>query len=371
METVLRPEGLSYEPERILGEGGSSIVYKARRWDQQLHLEQIVALKFLKNSEDLETLRREFSALIRVRSENCVAVWGWESFRNQPALVLEWIDGVSLEKLSGQVELSPAILTEVVAQIYHGLMDLAEAGICHGDLSPRNVLIDRSGRVKLVDFGLAGARGTEAAQGTLPYLSPERWAGAEPTLESDIYALGCMVRELSRRLDTCPDGIPVSNWCSLQPQKRITSRLPSDPGAQKALAALVTQSLAGGTTKNLFSFEQRSQLRLGSVLPAACVSMLLFSSWVVVAAIHRFQPGSSELNEKSFRVEVRARDWVAFRINGRLKGFTPREIHLSPGVHVVAWRGAHDAASETLRIGNARMVLIQRGGVVLRLTPTK
>jgi serine/threonine protein kinase len=114
-------------------------------------------------------------------------------------IVSELIDGSTLRHEIGKTALSPRRILEIATQVADGLAAAHEAGIVHRDLKPENVMVTRSGRAKIVDFGLAQPTGfqvpsdvpngtdtqtqTEAGlrAGTVPYMSPEQARGAPPT----------------------------------------------------------------------------------------------------------------------------------------------------------------------------------------------
>lgn len=120
-----------------------------------------------------------------------------------PYLVMEYLDGETLQALIERVDLPPGALLSSVAQVASAAAALHHAGFIHCDLKPSNVFvlfetIDGWPRVKLIDYGVA-RRTTESASelisGTPSCMAPEQWRGA-PTPKSDVYALGCMLYEL-------------------------------------------------------------------------------------------------------------------------------------------------------------------------------
>ncbi len=122
-----------------------------------------------------------------------------------PYLVMEYLDGESLEALAGRGALDRDTIVAITAQVADALGALHAAGLVHCDVKPANVLVlDPIGcgwpRSKLIDFGVARridepARGDGALAGTPAYMAPEQWRG-EPGPASDVYSLGCMLYEL-------------------------------------------------------------------------------------------------------------------------------------------------------------------------------
>jgi eukaryotic-like serine/threonine-protein kinase len=117
-----------------------------------------------------------------------------------PYLVMELVDGPSLACLLLAGALDPARTMDVIAQTAAGLDAAHRAGLVHRDIKPANLLLDRHGRVKITDFGVADAVGSAPATGTAilgtpAYLAPERLAGAPAAPASDLYSLGIVAYE--------------------------------------------------------------------------------------------------------------------------------------------------------------------------------
>jgi protein kinase-like protein len=114
----------------------------------------------------------------------------------EPAyLVMELVDGPSLEAVLAAGPLDPVRALDVIAQVADGLHAAHQAGLVHRDVKPANLMLDRLGNVKITDFGIARRAGSASAGGALvtgtpAYLAPERACGAPATPASDLYALG-------------------------------------------------------------------------------------------------------------------------------------------------------------------------------------
>jgi predicted Ser/Thr protein kinase len=192
----------------LLGAGGMGAVYKAR----QPALDRIVALKVLPshNSEGVnfaERFNREARALARLNHPNIVAVYEFGDAGGLHFFIMEFVDGANLRQLEQAGRLAPREALQIIPQICDALQYAHDEGVVHRDIKPENVLVDRKGRVKIADFGLAKILGQEAdtlrltaegqVMGTPHYMAPEQ---VEKPLSvdhrADIYALGVVFYEM-------------------------------------------------------------------------------------------------------------------------------------------------------------------------------
>ncbi|MCX4632157.1 protein kinase [Streptomyces sp. NBC_01443] len=199
--------GGRYRVTSVVGRGGMGVV--ARAVDELLARE--VAVKVLRaytdasESElaDLRTrMEREAQAAARIRHSGVVTVHDVTQDRGLPVIVMELVDGTSLDDVVAQRgALDPYEAAAIGAQLMDALDAAHQAGVLHRDVKPGNVLLERGGRVVLTDFGIATmdasddaamAKLTRSGQlvGSLDYLPPERAQGREPGPASDIWSLG-------------------------------------------------------------------------------------------------------------------------------------------------------------------------------------
>ncbi|MFJ5304791.1 serine/threonine-protein kinase [Streptomyces sp. NPDC088350] len=190
-----------------LGRGGMGVVWRAV--DEVLGRE--VAVKELRTFTDayapeLADLRlrmqREARAAARVRHPGVVAVHDIAEVDGRPLIVMELIDGPSLDDVLGERgPIDPREAAWIGAKVMAALAAAHSAGVLHRDVKPGNILLDRSGRVVLTDFGIAtmddpgdgsATHLTRSGEliGSLDYLAPERAQGADPGPASDVWALG-------------------------------------------------------------------------------------------------------------------------------------------------------------------------------------
>ena len=202
-----------YELRALLGRGGMGEVYRA--WDPRLERE--VALKILRQRSGSDPDRHErFIAEARAASAlnhpNIIAVFDAAVDGATPYIVSELVEGESLRDQLRRGAMPLKRVLDLACQIADGLAEAHAAGIVHRDVKPENIMITRAGRVKILDFGLAGTGAvsgppaavagddtvTEAGlvAGTVPYMSPEQARGATTDFRTDQFSFGLVLYEM-------------------------------------------------------------------------------------------------------------------------------------------------------------------------------
>jgi predicted Ser/Thr protein kinase len=197
-----------FEVHGFIGKGGMGAVYKAR----QPALDRFVALKILPptSADDpgfTERFNREARALARLNHPNIVAVHEFGTTDGLNYLVMEYVDGANLREIVRLGRLAPEKALQIVPQICDALQFAHGEGIVHRDIKPENILLDRKGRVKITDFGIARIVGiqTEAVRltgakdliGTPQYMAPEQFENPQGVdHRADIFSLGVVFYEL-------------------------------------------------------------------------------------------------------------------------------------------------------------------------------
>lgn len=191
----------------LIGKGGMGAVYKAR----QPALDRIVALKILPpkpgTSDFEERFNREARTLAKLSHPNIVTVHEFGQVNGLPFLIMEFVDGMNLRQLQKSSRLSPREALQIIPQICDALQYAHDEGVVHRDIKPENVLIDRKGRVKIADFGLAKLLDSDSdsfhltregqVMGTPHYMAPEQVEHpSEVDHRADIFSLGVVFYEL-------------------------------------------------------------------------------------------------------------------------------------------------------------------------------
>jgi hypothetical protein len=248
-----------------LGRGGMGEVYRA----DDLKLAQQVALKFLPSDVDhdparLTQLHTEVRMARQVSHPNVCRVYDIDELDGHTFISMEYVDGEDLASLLRRVGRFPEDRAgEIARQLCAGLAAAHQRDVVHRDLKPANVMLDGTGRVRITDFGLAGAAGEQIRAGTPAYMAPEQLAGQEVTARSDIYSLGLVLYEIftgQRALEGKnlaelihkreQSGIvpPTEIVKSLDPkiEAAIMRCLRPEPAARPASALAVAAALPGG-----------------------------------------------------------------------------------------------------------------------------
>jgi serine/threonine protein kinase len=203
MPSLLESDGDAFEIVSLLGQGGMGTVYKAR----QRSLDRVVAVKLLNmaqfaSPQSLHRLKREAVAAAAITHPNVVKVYSLHQNREQPFIVMEFVEGRPLDAILAERNQLPA--GEAIA-LFSQLLDALEcihsAGFVHRDIKPSNIIVTADGVAKLMDFGIAKSLDdsathqsltqTGAAVGSPWFMSPEQCAGSPVDARSDLYSLAC------------------------------------------------------------------------------------------------------------------------------------------------------------------------------------
>src|SRR6266404_8561722 len=191
----------------FIGKGGMGAVYKAR----QPALDRLVALKILppqvaSGPGFAERFSREARALARLSHPNIVGIYEFGQAGGLPFFVMEFVDGLNLRELERAGKLSSREALQIVPQICEALQFAHDEGIVHRDIKPENILLDKKGRVKIADFGIAKIMGreteialteTKGVIGTPHYMAPEQVEKPQTVdHRADIFSLGVVFYEM-------------------------------------------------------------------------------------------------------------------------------------------------------------------------------
>lgn len=194
-----------YKLIKILGTGGMADVYLA----EDVMLDKYIAIKILKkelinNRESLRYFQNEAEVISHLSHPNIVEVYDVGMAEGHPYIVMEYIEGKTLKEIIREkAPLTPTFVVYVIEGVLAALIHSHKKGIIHRDIKPHNIMINKNGEVKVMDFGIA--RITEQGNtmtitndivGSVHYLSPEQASGSEITELSDVYSCGIVFYEM-------------------------------------------------------------------------------------------------------------------------------------------------------------------------------
>lgn len=280
-----------YELIEQIGVGGMATVWKAR----DTVLGRVVAIKRLlphqaSDPVSAERFRREAQAIAALNHPGIVTVFDSNEDDDGPYMVLEMVEGETLaDKMAAGGTIDAVTATQVVREVATALDYAHESGVVHRDVKPSNIIIDRDGKARITDFGIATTvdRSTTLTNhgnviGTLAYVAPEILQGEPATPASDIYALGVVAYEaLTGKLPFQGESIgalvtAIQNEPTPKPAElpqdthaALAAAMAKDPSLRPASAGSFATSLASRTTLVVPTDQETRVMEVGAVPVAA------------------------------------------------------------------------------------------------------
>lgn len=344
---VARVKWGNYEILSEIGRGGMGVVYRAV--DSVLQRE--VALKVLAphlagNPQYLARFMREARTAAQINHPNITHVYTAGEAGGQAYIAMELVKGQTLaDQIRAQGPISSARALKTVREVAQALAAAHSAGIVHRDIKPANIMIDETGHVKVMDFGLArfqerataGLTASGAMLGTPLYMAPEQIQGGEVDGRTDIYALGVTLYEMLAGVPPFEADTPIALMYQVlqQPIPDLTDCLPMPPPAVRQLVTRMTAKrqedrpanaeallaeldlLASGEGIDrtpLPSHKQRPAVTISPrYLQAGAAGAVLLLALILAAVMARNTGGlSSENEEKTVTLEAIVGRWDWF-----------------------------------------------------------
>ena len=243
-----------YELHRRVGRGGMAEVYLAR----DRLLDRLVAIKilfpeFATDPSFVARFRREAQAAANLNHPNIVGVYDWGKERGTYYIVMEYVDGQTVsEILRNEGPIEPKRAAGIAADVAAALGFAHRKGVVHRDVKPGNVLITKTGEVKVADFGIARAMTasseenltqTGSVMGTATYFSPEQAQGKPVDARSDLYSLGVVLYEMASGKPPFSADSPVA-IAYKHVQEPIPSLAEKVPGIPRDYEAITLRALS-------------------------------------------------------------------------------------------------------------------------------
>jgi TolA-binding protein len=244
-----------YRVGEKLGEGGSAVVYRA----EDLALGREVVIKFFsaEGAGAIARFQHEARTISSLNHPNICTIYEIGEHEGRPFLAMEMLDGQVLSRAIGGRALKTEDVIDLGTQIADALDAAHAEGIVHRDVKPANIVVTRSGRIKLLDFGVAvmiprrvdptTARSLFSTGGTIPYMSPEQARVEDLDHRTDLFSLGIVLYEMAtgRR--------PFAGTTASDVLAAIVNQLPTpprtlNPGIPVELERIITKALEKNPT---------------------------------------------------------------------------------------------------------------------------
>ncbi|MEN8153019.1 MAG: protein kinase [Acidobacteriota bacterium] len=231
---------------KMLGKGGMGEIFLA----EDIKLKRIVAIKSistdsLADPESKMRFLREAQTASQLEHSNICPIYEIYEEENKDYIVMQYIDGVTLDNIIKYKDLSINKILEIAIQICDGMIEAHSKGIIHRDLKPANIMVNKKGEVKILDFGLAKFRDksfqkksgmvdsnlTEKGivMGTVSYMSPEQAKGEALDNRSDIFSFGILFYEIIERTNPFFDNEQITTLYNvLNKEVSFTKNTPDD-----------------------------------------------------------------------------------------------------------------------------------------------
>src|SRR5215472_4492363 len=246
----------------ILGIGGMGAVYKAYDRD----IDRIIALKCIRpelsnNPEIVQRFTQELLLARQISHKNVIRIFDVRDSGGLKFITMEYLEGRDLGSLMEERGKLPA--PEAVAIMRQACSGLAEAhaeGVVHRDLKPNNIMVEKNGRVVVMDFGIARAQENRLTQtgailGTFQYMSPEQAKGEKADARSDIFTVGIILYELLTGKSPYPSDTSIASLLK-RTQEAAVPPSTLDSGVPGAINAIVCKCLERELTRRYQSVEE-------------------------------------------------------------------------------------------------------------------
>ncbi len=386
-------EHARYRVIGLLGQGGMGCVYKA----EHRLMERPVALKVINQSLVnrpglIERFRREVKAAARLTHPHIVTAYDAEQVADTHFLVMEFVEGTSLDRLiRDRGPLPVAEACDYAAQAAQGLQYAFEHGMVHRDIKPHNLMRTPEGQVKVLDFGLAHFVSEVApdnpmtelgtVMGTPDYIAPEQARDAHAAdIRADIYSLGCTLYHLLAGSPPFPEGTFVQKLAAHlerapKPLSEVRTDVPpalaqvldrmmaKDPARRYQTPAEVVDALTGFTRLSPVP-AVRPRRRWPLMAAAVLLAALGLAAYQFGPAVYRFATNRGQVVIETDDPDVQ----VTVKQNGELIEIldtkTNRKINLKAGIYQIELSEGKDG----LKLSTSQFTLERGGRQIVRVS---
>jgi serine/threonine protein kinase/Tfp pilus assembly protein PilF len=219
-----------YEIIEELGAGGMGKVYRVE--DIKAHEE--IALKLIRpeiaaDKKTIDRFRNELTTARKIRHKNVCGMYDLGEHEGIHYITMEYVTGEDLKRLIRRVKFDSGTAMKIAKQVCDGLAEAHRLGVVHRDLKSNNIMVDKEGNARIMDFGIARSRETKGLTGagiiigTPEYMSPEQVEGKEVDQRTDIYSLGIILYEM------VTGGVPFEGDTPFTIGMKHKSEMPQNP----------------------------------------------------------------------------------------------------------------------------------------------
>ena len=259
-----------YEILQEVGRGGMGIVYKA----MDRETSELVALKVLRpevlnDKLMMQRFKNELKTARKITHKNVCRIYELTHIPEGPCISMEYVEGETIRSLLNRIGVfSLRSAVDVARQICSGLREAHAQGVAHRDLKPENLMMDRQGRVKIMDFGVArffsghSATTLSAIVGTPAYMAPEQVESREVDQRADIYSFGLIVYELLTGKEVFKADTPLA-VAYKQVHEAATPPRSVDPSIPEAVEGIILRCIEKEPERRFQSVGELEQALVG------------------------------------------------------------------------------------------------------------
>src|SRR3989338_10931737 len=321
--------GRRYQNIQFLAKGGMAEVYQATFTSEEGFSKKVVIKKILspyeKSPKWMESFLNEAKIMSLLTHSNLVHVYDFGRWKGSYFLAMEYVDGSSLLELQKKISTLPEpYMVWLGLEILKGLSYAHHKGVLHRDLSPSNILISKSGEIKITDFGIAKfqtefSEGTEFLKGKRSYMSPEQSRKEPLTESSDLYSLSLILSELH----SCPYLKP---GLAFHPQERLQTceayeRVLIEEMKRKGYFVTSREFSDYLKNLNLWKETEETQVTLSYPKPLSTPAFN-FKPWALGALLLVLGAEVPDFISRGY-VSLTAKPWGKVFVEGQYVGTTP------------------------------------------------